>query len=305
MLITNCNVVFQAKKKPNNFLYPEFNNSLLFELGPLANVITPPSRVEKCSIIKKQDVKDSLAAARDFSLERSDDIKEMLHPNRSPMVKMNEPILDPAVCCRPLSEFLEEEPCVIDGTSAPPLLRKLNNQDVEFEAEGERSQSQEGTSQVAILTTRWEPYKVPSAVTERWGDCFGILLRSVSIMSFSCVKDNAEFSFEKGFTVLFYSLKLMTRYSEHEALNFPNRHCDQGLEKMLLFHQELWKICQGHGLLPSNSGTLTTLDCLLVLMSQLKKLAGFVVLRNNFGICVTLNRVILKLHGTFCWELVL
>ena len=293
MSITYCNVVFQAKKKPNNFLHPEFNKSLLFELGPLANVIRPPSWVEKSNIIKKQDVKDSLAAVTDFSLERSDDIKEMLHPNRSPMVKMNEPILDPAVCCRPLSEFLEEEPCIIDGTSAPPLLRKLNNQDDEFEVEGERSQSQEGTSEVATMTTRWEPYKVPSAVTERWGDCFGILLRSVSIMRFSCAKDNAKFSFEKGFSDLFYSLKLMTCCLEHEVLNFPNRHCDQGLKKMLLFHKELWKICQGHGLLPSNSGTLTTLDCLLVLMSQLKKLAGFVVLRNDFGIFVTLNRVIL------------
>lgn len=98
---------------------------------------------------------------------------------------------------------------------------------------------------------------------------------------------------EKGFSVLFHSLKLMTRYLEHEALNLPNRHCDQGLEKMLLFYKELWKICQGHGLLPSNSGTLTILDFLLVLMSQLKKLAGFVVPRNNFGICVTLNSVIL------------
>ena len=192
--INNCNVVFQAKKKPNNFLHPEFNKSLLFELGPLANVITPPSRVEKSNIIKKQDVKDSLAAATDFLIDKSDNIKEMLHSNRSPVVKMNEPILDPAVCCRSLSEFLEEEPCVIDGTSAPPLLRKLHNQDDEFEVEGKRSQSQEGTSQVAILTTQWEPYKVPSAVIERWGDCFGILLRSVSIMSFSSAKNVAKFS---------------------------------------------------------------------------------------------------------------
>jgi hypothetical protein len=69
------------------------------------------------------------------------------------------------------SDFMEEEPCTSDDMGTPPLLKKLVGDGQDF-VEGETviARSQDGKKPC----DKWELYKLPSTVLERWGDCFGI-----------------------------------------------------------------------------------------------------------------------------------
>lgn len=157
----------QAKKEPKSFAQPAYNRKLLCELGPLADFVK-----------LQYENKGSLSDEHD-----ANPIAEISHgteePHRKqPLVKLNEPVFDPDIYCRPISDFMEEEPCTSDDMGTPPLLKKLVGDGHDFVG-GEtliaRSQDGEKACDVARCTDKWELYKLPSTVLERWGDCFGIL----------------------------------------------------------------------------------------------------------------------------------
>lgn len=161
----------QAKKEPKSFVQSTYNNKLLCQLGPLADYVKLQSE-------DKTNMPDAraIANASSTATESSHGADEPLR--RQPLVKMNEPVVDPGVHCRSIRDFMEEEPCTSDDIGTPPLLKKLIS-DVQESVEGEtvimRSQDGEKASDMASCTDKWELYKLPSTVLERWGDCFGML----------------------------------------------------------------------------------------------------------------------------------
>lgn len=142
----------QAKKEPTNFLQPAYNSKLLCELGPLAEFVNLHSE-ENNSIIASENIHE-----------------EPLR--RQPLVKMNEPVVDSGAYCRPISEFMEEEPCTSDELGTPPMLKELVS-DAQELVEGETF-----ISRTEAEGDKWELYKLPSSILERRGDCFGILPQS-------------------------------------------------------------------------------------------------------------------------------
>jgi hypothetical protein len=148
----------QAKKDPKSFPQPAYNRKLLCELGPLADFVK----------LQSED-KGSLSDGKAIVPETSHGTEEPL--SRQPLVKLKELVIDPGVYCRPISDFMEEEPCTSDDMGTPPLLKKLVGDGQDF-VEGETviARSQDGEKPC----DKWELYKLPSTVLERWGDCVGI-----------------------------------------------------------------------------------------------------------------------------------
>lgn len=148
-----------AKKEPKSFAQPAYNRKLLCEWGPLADFAK----------LQSED-KRSLSDGKAIVPETSHGTEEPL--SRQPLVKLNEPVIDPGVYCRPISDFMEEEPCTSDDMGTPPLLKKLVGDGQDF-VEGETviARSQDGEKPC----DKWELYKLPSTVLERWGDCFDVV----------------------------------------------------------------------------------------------------------------------------------
>ena len=158
----------QAKKEIKSFAQPLYNRKLLCELGPLADFVGFQSEHRR----SLSDEHDANAIAVEINHGRDEPLR------KQPLVKLNEPVVDPDVYCRPISDFMEEEPCTSDDMGTPPLLKKLVRDGHDF-VEGEtviaRSRDEGKPCDVARCADKWELYKLPSTVLERWGDCFGIL----------------------------------------------------------------------------------------------------------------------------------
>ncbi|KAG0578428.1 hypothetical protein KC19_4G022000 [Ceratodon purpureus] len=157
-----------AKKEPKSFAQPAYNRKLLCELGPLVDFVKLKFEDRR----NLPDEHDRKSIADEISHDREESLR------RQPLVKLNEPVLDPKVYCRPISDFMEEEPCTSDDMGTPPLLKKLvgNGHDfLEVETEIARSEDGEKACDVAACADKWELYKLPSTVLERWGDCFDVV----------------------------------------------------------------------------------------------------------------------------------
>ncbi|XP_024390498.1 tRNA (cytosine(38)-C(5))-methyltransferase 2 isoform X3 [Physcomitrium patens] len=165
-----------AKKKPKSFVQPAYNNSLLCELGPLVEFVKLQLE-DKSSILEEQSSK-ILPTVLSTAVETSEGSQHSFR--RQPLLKMNEPIIDPGVYCRPVSDFMEEEPCTSDNLGAPPLLRKLigdHYESLESEAVITRSEDEGKCFDMNMCADKWELYKLPSSVLERWGDCFDMVTK--------------------------------------------------------------------------------------------------------------------------------
>ncbi|CAM6033086.1 unnamed protein product [Sphagnum compactum] len=133
-----------AKRKPLNFGQPDLNSCLLCQLGPLA-----------------------------------DHIKFLAH---LPDVQHDVNLHNQTVCCRSISDFLEGDPCAIHDTGAPPLLRRASEDGRGIDVSQMELQQQLDARETASLLLeadddKWEHYKLPVNVVERWGDVFDIVTR--------------------------------------------------------------------------------------------------------------------------------
>ncbi|CAK9275848.1 unnamed protein product [Sphagnum jensenii] len=133
-----------AKRKPLNFGQPDLNSCLLCQLGPLAH-----------------------------------HIKFLAH---LPDVQQDNNLHNQTVCCRSISDFLESDPCAIHDTGAPPLLRRATEDGCGIDVSQMELQQQLDARETASLLLeadddKWEHYKLPVNVVERWGDVFDIVTR--------------------------------------------------------------------------------------------------------------------------------
>lgn len=208
-MISGLHFGMQAKRTSESFAQPEFNGQLLCRPGPLLRSSGPESNSH--AVGKSTDSqtgafgvqsRDGKVASANESGE--DGVSGENRVSRPVQSRRNEPVIDPAVQCGTVGDYLEASPAHALEESSPkdtggdpggprPDHTELTGDSEQAISSGERSTGRLSDDDDDDDDDQWQPYHVPMSVVERWIDAYGILSFTSNYSAlYSCTEKNLE-----------------------------------------------------------------------------------------------------------------